>query len=330
MNTLILIASMIMLAPSADAAVAWKTVLDKGYVKGYSRPVPGTDIHEFRSTAVIPAGIEIIGAVLRNVEGLKHSSSHCTDVRFVEYINKNNYTFYVSYSYPPPVADRDVIVRVITRYDLERGRTITELVAVKEAIVPRRKGVIRITDYRSQIVLEYINRDRTGIVLTSRLDPGGSIPAFIVNYISKRALDEGAKDLMESVRKRKYRDAAERYGDVAIVEREIRGGIGLKKIYANRMREFISDNEFVSMLIEDDAVCRRLIEGRTKASESIVHGWGSLESKREAVRDLITMYLRLKGVPEDRVRLIVDDRSLIPSIINNGGGCKRIKNLLKK
>ena len=55
-----------------------------------------------------------------------------------------------------------------------------------------RAGRVRITKMTSQFMVEYISRKKTGVVYTSRADPGGSLPTFLVNHGSKDSLKDNA------------------------------------------------------------------------------------------------------------------------------------------
>ena len=285
--------SMIIYCVNLYAEGGWVTLSDEENVKGYSRTVDGSNILEYRSTIVVDSKIEIVGAVLRNVNGLKEDNKNCIELRFLEKKDNNNYTFYIAYSYSGPIANRDIIVKVTTRYDLKRGRVISDLTAVSEPLVPYKKGFVRITDYRAQFVIEYINREKTGVIFTSRMNPGGSIPAFIVNYMGKRAIFSGAADLREAVKKQKYIDAANGSKDVQIVESVVGNRDKMRTILRNRLGEYIRDDELVKIMTANNVMYDKLCRGDGEVNEIILHGWGSYESRRRAVDVLLSQYLRL-------------------------------------
>ena len=122
MRTSLTLLLLLSLAGGEAHAGGWTQFLDKNGVRGYTRTVPGSNLVDVRSTIVVPAKIEIVGAVLRDVEGLKRSGSSCIEVRIIEKRDRNHYTFYVAYDFPWPVSDRDAVVKVTTRYDLNKAR----------------------------------------------------------------------------------------------------------------------------------------------------------------------------------------------------------------
>jgi hypothetical protein len=329
-NKLMKVFIAILIVCAASVAVAgrdngWQMIMDKENIKGYSRSVEGSDILEFRSSVIANAKIEVVGAILRNVEGLKEASSHCTEVRFLEKTDINNYIFYVAYSYPPPIADRDMIVKVSGRYDYNMGRVISDLRALSEPLVPLKKNCIRITNYRAQFIVEYINREKTNIVYTSMLDPGGSIPKVLANFMSKLALESSGLDLQEAIKNKKYIDAAMNSYDHEIVEKLVKDKGVMKNIYANRLGEYIKDREFVELIVNDNIMFDKLSGGEGEFGEIIRYGWGSESSKKKSVELLLKLYLETFIRDGEVIHQIIGNNDLAERILHGKGGTELLK-----
>jgi len=323
---LVLLLVVIMNSGAAHAG-EWKRFLDEDGVKGYTRSVRGSALYEVRSTIIVPARIEVVGAVLRDVEGLKRPGSSCLEARLIERQDANHYTFYVAYDFPWPVSDRDAVIQVVNRYDLDKGRVIADLRAVSHPRLPRRKDRLRITDLRSQFVIEYISRERTGVVYTSRADPTGHIPTFLVNRGSKSSLKDNALDLRKAVKNPVYVRAAASSSDAALVERFTSDPRKLTRIIERRLGELISDPALVARLVADRRVLGELTGGSGRVGEILLHGWGSYESKAEAVRVLLRALLAGR-VPAAKLDGFVADRRLIGRILYGKGGDKAVATLL--
>jgi hypothetical protein len=312
-------------AAMAETNSNWQMIMDNENIKGYSRSVEGSDLLEFRSSVIVNAKIEVVGAILRNVEGLKEASSHCTDVRFLEKTDINNYVFYVAYSYPPPIADRDMIVKVSGRYDYNMGRVISDLRALKEPLVPLKKNCIRITNYKAQFIVEYINREKTNIVYTSMLDPAGSIPKSLANFMSKLALESSGLDLQEAIKNKKYIDAAMNSQDHEIVENLVKNKDVMKNIYSNRLGEYIKDKEFIEIIVNDNFMFNKLSGGEGEISEIIRYGWGSESSKKKSVELLLKLYLETFIKDREKINQIIENNDLATRILSGKGGTELLK-----
>lgn len=306
---------------AADAhAGHWRQFLDENGVKGYARSVAGSDILEVRSTMVIPARIEVVGAVLRDVEGLKRPGTSCLEARFVEKKDRNHYTFYVAYDFPWPLSNRDAVIRVNTRYLVDKGRVIADLRAVRHPRVPERDGFVRIRDLRAQFVVEYLGRNRTGVIYTSRMDPAGRIPTFLVNRAAKSNLKDSADDLRRATRKDEYLRAAASSSDAALVKKVTEDPQQMARIVQNRLGELISDRALIDTLVADRRVLASLVEGSGTVGATILHGWGSGESRARAVRALLRELLAGQIRDQAAIERFISDRRLIRRILYYRGG----------
>jgi len=299
---------------AAPAPGQWEQVLWEAGVRGFARELPGTDLLEFRSTAVIPAPIEVVGVVLRNVEGLKKSSKSCLEARILEQKDLNDYTFYVAYGMPFPFSNRDVVIHATTTYDLRKGRAICELKALPVTQAPARPGFVRITDLRAQFVIEYLGRDKTGIVYTSRVDPGGHIPDFLVNHTSKASIYSSVVDLRRAAQDPRHVQEAVGSPDFQLVERITHDPAQMKAIVQERLGEYIPEREMVRIFSENPGVYQALVDGEGSIGEGLLHGWGSRDSQRQAVAALLQ---KLLGAPADR--------ALVERILDGQGGAAAVK-----
>jgi hypothetical protein len=304
----------------ARATEEWHQVLAEEGIFGYARAVPGSDVLEFRSTVVLPARIELVGAILRDVEGLKRPGSRCKESRIVERSDQNHYVFYAHYEFPTPLDDRDVVMRVSTTYDFAMGRAIANLQAVDEPRVPRRPGIVRITTFTAQFVIEYLGREKTGIVYTMHADPGGHIPTFVVNYGNKHGLRDNVDDLRKATRDPKYLKAAADSSDRELVESIVREQRKMNEIVKNRLGDYIHDRDFIGLIADDARVMTSLVRGDGRIGEILLHGFGSRESKRQAVSELLKEWLASRTTDGGAIARIAEDRALVERLLSGQGG----------
>lgn len=275
------------LVAARAAAGEWEQFVREDGVAGYARSVPGSRVLELRSVVVVDARIEVVGAVLRDVEGLKRPGSSCYEARVVEQPDRDHYTFYVAYDVPGPFHDRVAVVSVSNRYDLDLGRVTADLHAVPRPSVAVPKNAVVIRDFDAQFVIEYLGRERTGIVYTSRIDPGGNIPAFLANYVARDSLLENARVLRAATRKPEYLAKAAASPDATLAEQILADPAAVRRIVTNRLREVVADPALVARLAAEPAVLDAFVNGDGEVGKVLLLGWGSAESKREALALLV-------------------------------------------
>ncbi|ETR73741.1 MAG: Lipid-binding START domain protein [Candidatus Magnetoglobus multicellularis str. Araruama] len=184
------------------AASEWQPAIKKNGIDAYSRRVEGTNILEIRAITVVDARMEVIAEVLRDIPANVEWRPKCVECRLLERHNRNAMTTYTRIDLPWPVSDRDVIIKADTSINLKTGRAVVSLGAVDHHKAPPPNENVRITEFFSQYYLEYINREQTGIIFTTRVNPAGRIPTFLVNMFNKRFAYEEMLGLTQMVQKR--------------------------------------------------------------------------------------------------------------------------------
>jgi hypothetical protein len=277
------------LAAGPAAAGEWERFLDEDGVSGYARTVEGSRVLELRSVVIVDAPIEVVGAVLRDVPGLKRPGSSCTEARILMMPDRDHYTFYVAYDVSFPFDDRVAVVNVENQYDLDRGRVVATLRANRDPSIPVPADAVRIVEFEAQFVVEYLSRKKTAVVYTSRIDPGGNIPAFAANHVARASLLENAQALRRAAHEPGYLTAAAASPDAALAESIVGDPAAVRRIVANRIRELVPDPALVERLAGDAAVLEGFRSGDGAVGATLLLGWGSAESRREALGLLLRL-----------------------------------------
>jgi hypothetical protein len=198
----------------------------------------------------------------------------------------------VAYRLPGPFDDRVAVVSASNRYDLELGRVTADLHAVAKPAITLPPDAVQITEFEAQFVIEYLSREKTGVVYTSRIDPAGNIPAFLADRGARDGLLENARDLRRAVRRAEYMQAAAASPDAALAERLVGDRAVVSRVLANRLREVIDDPALVARLASDPGVLESFASGDGRVGAVLLLGWGSAESRREAVGLLLSQLAR--------------------------------------
>jgi len=308
-------ALIIVVSLPAIASAQWKLVKDRDGIRSYARSVPGTKILELKAITVIDAKMEVIGEVLRDVPSNPEWMANCGAARIVNLLSRKEMIVHTTLDFPAPVADRDLVVRSVADYVLDRARGVITLTSVTDPAAPPVNGVVRMSDFSGRYVLEYISRDRTGVIYSYRADPGGNIPAFLVNMFSRDGLYQTLTGLKRMAKRQKYVDAALCSPDRALFEGTLKNREKVRNILRNRLLERIRDRETVEYVVRDDDIFRLFVEGGGDITAKIFLSWGSYPSIRDSVRDILRLHLKKYTSDQKAIEAVANDEAVIASIV---------------
>ena len=184
----------------------WKLKKDKNDLRVYVRDNPSSPIKELKMKFSVEASMQAIVVLLQDVAAIPEWVYKCPEANSLKKVNKSIEYYYTLADFPWPLDDRDMIVKNVMIQD-----SITKVVRSESynepKFIPKKKGIIRIP--KLHLWWEFTPRGK-GIVdveyfLSS--DPGGMIPAWIINM----AIDQGPlqtiKAFRKALKKPKYRNA---------------------------------------------------------------------------------------------------------------------------
>jgi hypothetical protein len=299
------------------ASSEWQPEIKKNGIDAYSRKIEGSGILEIRAITVVRARIEVIAEVLRDIPANVEWRPKCVECRLLEKHSRNSMTTYTRIDLPWPVSDRDVVIKADTSINLNTGRAVISLGSVDHYKAPPASDNVRITEFYSQYYLEYINREETGIIFTTRVNPAGRIPTFLVNLFNKRFAYEEMLGLVQMVKKQKYIEAGERSEDKTTIENLLQSEDKVRRIFKARLDSFINDKEFVELLASDEKVIKLFGHGSGEIEKLILYGMGLRESKKKAIQKLLRVHLENNtDFKNDLINNIANDDLLVTAILD--------------
>jgi len=190
-----------------EAQDDWELKKDSDGIKVFTRQEEGSDIKAYRAEAVMEGKLSSFVAVLKDVASYGELYSSTKSAELLEEAD----TFLIEYTIiglPWPVSDRDGYY--INRFSQHYG---TKIVTVNiESIYgdrPANEDYVRIRDARGFFKFLPIDGNRVEVIYQMKADPGGSLPAWVVNMFLVDGPFNDLKNLRERVKLAKY--AGEKY-----------------------------------------------------------------------------------------------------------------------
>lgn len=188
-------------AASTGRAGGWETVADEPDVKVLMRDVPGHNFPTIRAIAVLDESIYDVLAVLSDVNRYPKWMVRCAEARRLDKRGELEYVTYSRTDAPWPVSDRDAVYRARVRVKLSQKLVIVRFKAIKDARVPPRDGIVRLSKLSGYYALKILGPRKTQLDYQLYADPGGWIPKWVGRITAKSAVIDTIRALRKWVRK---------------------------------------------------------------------------------------------------------------------------------
>lgn len=158
----------------------WEEVRNIEGISIYTRPWPGSSFLAIKSIFIINASIE------QNIAAAIDDTAYKDWIMYLMKFEKFNvesmaeFSFYSAFEFPPFLSNRDNAFDVT--FDLDKKTGIVTYVFNDNVNYPHKEGFIRVTENYSMWVFIPLNDGRTKVIQQIHSEPGGWIPAWIVNW----------------------------------------------------------------------------------------------------------------------------------------------------
>jgi hypothetical protein len=158
----------------------WKLEKEKEGIAVYTRNFEEVKIKEFKATTDINAEMEILVAMVLDVEEYSKWMENVKSAEVIKKISEDELYIYSVVDVPWPFDDRDVVTIDKVSRDASSG-VVTISIQGVEGMVPEKEGVIRMPESGGFWKFTPQKNGRIAIVYQYLADPGGGIPDWLVN-----------------------------------------------------------------------------------------------------------------------------------------------------
>ncbi len=165
----------------------WEQIHQDEGITVWQRAVKGSSLVEFRGRGTISASLIDVAAVIRGADRQKEWMKDCVgsaiykmqpNGRSITYHRVGSPAFFIS--------DRDVVLKAETEVFAKEQKFIVRFQETEYAGQPPLDGVVRMPKLTGHWTLQAKGKDKTFVEYQVRADPGGSLPAWLVNLTSKK------------------------------------------------------------------------------------------------------------------------------------------------
>lgn len=157
----------------------WKLRKDRDGIMIYTRMAEGSNLKEYRISAEFNCTVEKVYNFLMDIERRTEWAINCKGVDIIDSVARG-IIYHTGYAVPWPLADRELIL--INESEISADRKEARLLTLaSDYEYPLPEESVRIRKYREAVRLKEIKPGQTEYTTEGYADPGGKVPAWIVN-----------------------------------------------------------------------------------------------------------------------------------------------------
>ena len=164
----------------------WILKSDKDGINVYSRR---SDLSRFNDTRVdvdLPGTIDQLAAILRDVSHYPNWVYATRNTQIIHKLNEDEVIYYAEIGTPWPATDRDYYADLkLTVNPANHSMTVLS-VSLKD-FRPEKKDLVRVPMSRSFWSVSTTSAHKIHLQYILEIDPGGEVPAWILNHFASRA-----------------------------------------------------------------------------------------------------------------------------------------------
>jgi hypothetical protein len=188
-----------LLAPWVSAQPVWELKKEKNGISVYSLKTDTGAFNAIKVEARLRGKVEDMVAILLDVEHHHQWAYGTKSAAVLKRLSPHEIIFYKEIKSPGPVSDRDMVVRMNVIHHSATKVTKVESVALPDFIPPK-KDFVRIPKSKEIWEIAAVADRKIKINYYLQVDPGGSLPPFLVNlFVSKGPYEtfENLRNLLE-------------------------------------------------------------------------------------------------------------------------------------
>jgi hypothetical protein len=205
----------------------WKLEDTEDGCQTYTSPVEGKPYIASKATCVIPARMEVVAMVLRDIPNFSEWMYDCKETKVLKVVDeeKDIFIFWLR-QHIPLLTDRDVVLKSSRTYNPETGISVILTRSTNEMSYDSGEGYVRMPSLFNELTLEWIPGDREHTKVTFMTDPdlGSGLPKGITNNQIKKLPFKTLKGMMKMVKLQKYIDSSKTSNYHQLIEESIKSG----------------------------------------------------------------------------------------------------------
>ena len=188
---------------ACPAQEEWILKSDKGEIRTYSKRVADSKINAVKIVSVFPASLTQFVSVILDIASYDKWIYNSRSTKLIKQVSPADLYYYSEVAFPWPTVNRDFVSHITVRQDAQ-----TKIVSVDannvSGLVPVKPNMVRITRSSGRWIITPLAKDQVKVEYILQVDPGGDLPAWLINPFASKGLVETFKNLRTQLKKPTY------------------------------------------------------------------------------------------------------------------------------
>jgi hypothetical protein len=173
---------LVVFIPAGLYSQEWKFVKEKDGIRVYTGESDNSSVKSFKGVAELKTTLDKVYAIVGNIRSTDNWDKSIRGLRVLSDIKDKSFSYYLIYSLPWPLHDRDLCVEVTIIRDTVDGSVIVSAKS-NPSLVPLDPDLVRIRNYWQRWIIEPLGKNKIRLTLEGFADPAGSIPGWLSNMV---------------------------------------------------------------------------------------------------------------------------------------------------
>ncbi|RQO69519.1 lipid-binding protein [Pedobacter sp. KBW06] len=188
----------------------WVPEVEKEGIKIYTAVFPNSRIKAVKAQCNVKATASQVVALLMDVESATDWVYHTKSCSLIKKVSPAELYYYSEISLPWPLQNRDFVAHLKVSQNTGTKVVTIDGPAVRGQVAEK-KGIVRIQDSKGKWVISPAGPDYVNIEYTIHVDPGGTLPPWLINLFASEGPLKIIKNLKIQVQKPEYKNAVLTY-----------------------------------------------------------------------------------------------------------------------
>lgn len=192
------ILTLLLFLHSSIAQQKWELKKEKGGIKMYSRTSNHSRFDDIRVEVDLPGTVEQLASILLDVDKYPDWAYGTRSTLIVKRISKTELIYYSVYDVPWPATNRDLYASFSVVTDTV-NHSLKVISNSLKGYAPEKLNLVRVPLSKGAWVASVIAPRKIHLQYILEMDPGGSVPGWVLNMFSTKAPMETFENLRQKM-----------------------------------------------------------------------------------------------------------------------------------